>query len=412
MSNDTVTATTTEFSGMEQVEKENLVQLENLNKRFQDKPFVDEPDIVQLLNIPEDQTSNVRVFDEIPGLQLVHYLSSGNEKISHLRGVVVTTNETPPRVVCKSFPFTPEYLTTDFKMSDEEVSSATCTNGFEGTILRVFCYNEKWYLSTHKKINGRSSRWNSPTFGELFNDCLGQDKDAQTDFSMFNPNHCYVFLMSHVQNSLVCKHVENVLHHIVTYDTANSMAVVTDEKINHPSIRYPEQLKFSTRDEVVEYVDKMDSKIHSGLILFLKNGEVCKVINKDYHNKRQIRGNEPNLRIRYLQLEKIKGLSPQNLVDLLPEHKEIFDHIANDRQRLVQQLYNDFEFRYIRGNYLRLPREEFFFLEEIASMDLGTRGRLLSNEQKETVKWSISKKLELTSPRIINALIRNINSEF
>ncbi len=396
------------WADISELEAENERQLQSMNVKFEGKPGISNTSMLSLLGVPQSQADNVRIFDEHPnGLQLVHYISSANKAVNHLRGVIVASAEMPPRIVCKSFPYTPEYKSDEFTMDDEMVASARLVPGYEGTILRVFFYDGEWYISTHKKINGKLSRWSSPTFGELFNECLGYDKDAHTDLSFLNPDYCYVFMMSHPQNSLVCKIPQPILYHIVSYDTRNNMQVV-NEPIHHPRITYTPQLLLKTADELRAHVDQMSWQIFSGVIMFLSDGTMCKVINREYYMKRQIRGNEPNLRIRYLQLAEIPGMSSKDLVDLLPEKKDFFDKVERDLQRLVHHLYGRYEYRYVNGNFLRLPREEFYFLEAFHVGHTGLKGKYLSPDQKNSLKEEIREKLEDCSPREINAMIKSM----
>ena len=391
------------------LEEDNMRQLDSLNKRFLTKPEVDNNEMLKLLGVPLDQSTFVRIFDECPnGLQLVHYISSTNDSVNHLRGVVVATHEKPQRVVCKSFPYTPEYTSKDFKMDDETIAKSKAIEGYEGTILRVFYYEDHWYISTHKKINGKSSRWSSPTFGELFNECLGLSRNEEPTFDTLNPNYCYVFLMSHPQNSLVCKNKNSILYHVITYDVQDNMNVV-DHLLDHPSILYPKILNLKTSQEVSNHVNSMSWEDYSGVILFLPDGKMCKVVNFDYYTKRQIRGNEPNLRIRYFQLEKIKGMSSKSLVNILPEKKDFFQKIDKDYRQLVSYIYGCFEYRYINGNFLRLPREEYYLMQDINSYNPNIKGSFLNNDQKNIIKNQILKRLQMSSPRELNAMIKHMS---
>ena len=56
-------------------------------------------------------------------------------------------------------------------------------------------------------------------------------------------------------------------------------------------------------------------------------------------------------------LEKLNG-SAQDLVDILPEKKDFFDRVERNRRQLVNNLYLKFEYRYIKGKFLKLEREQ------------------------------------------------------
>ena len=344
---DTVSKGKENWADIMECEEENLKQLGKLNKKFLSKPEITDPIILKLLNVPEDQSSFVRIFDEYPnGLQLVHYISSSNDHVNHLRGVIVATSENPPRVVCKSFPYTPEFLSNVFDMSDEDIAKSVAFEGHEGTILRVFYYDKQWYVSTHKKINGTMSRWSSPTFGELFKECWGMvNKDDEFDFSILNQDYCYVFLMSHPLNRLVCEQNSPALFHVATYDTINNMKDI-NVQLSNSMVSYPIVLNFGTKKEVIDYVNTMTWSKYSGIILYSPDGKMCKVVNSDYYYRRQIRGNEPNLKLRYLQLERMDKIKPSELIELLPEKKDYFKKVDRDDMSWLTITFDDEKYKH------------------------------------------------------------------
>jgi len=408
---DIKTEETKDIEDMEELEEENKQQLAHLNNLFLLKPEILDDAILKLLNISKDDSSSARVFDTNPnGLSLIHYVSSSNENVNHLRGVIVATNENPPRVVCKSFPYTPEILSKDFNMDEEIISKSKIMEGYEGTILRVFHYADEWFISTHKKIDGKSSRWSSPTFGSLFKECMGLTANEELSFDHLNKNYCYVFLMSHPKNSLVCENDKAMLYHIVTYDSSDDMKIA--EQNAQPKVErteYPTYVRdLNTSDDVTSYVDKMPWNKFSGLVLFLPDGKMCKVINNDYYTKRQIRGNEPNLRIRYFQLETMKNMSSNDLVTLLPNKAQFFKKIKKDIETLVHYLYKNYEFAFINGNFKKLAREEFVFMKHLNIKNFKLKGTVLTTEQKQMIKNQIKQDLDLCSPITINAMIRHM----
>ena len=152
-----------------------------MKQRFLNKPTLSDlfdadkvKAICKLIWISDaDSETNIRVFDQVDedNLILLHYLDP-EPSVYHVRGLVV--DHSTLEVVGQSFPFTEE-------LSPEELSPKICkqdpncddeqpirgdindyyiTHAYEGTILRLFQgrTTKKWYLSTHKKINGRKSR--------------------------------------------------------------------------------------------------------------------------------------------------------------------------------------------------------------------------------------------------------------
>lgn len=393
---------------LQELENQNIQQNESMNKRFLEKPPLNPNDteLLNVLNVPPQDAQNVKVFDELPnGLKLYHYIDHKNKNTSHVRGIVVATAEDHPRVVCQSFPYTVEVTTKNLDLSNEDVKTSVIMNGYEGTLLRVFHYAGVWYLSTHKKINGKMSRWNSPTFGELFCECW----KSNFDFSILNRDYCYVFLMSHPQNSLVCVNPRPLLYHIQTFDFLKNEKVTS--QIDHPNVAYPKTSHFETCEDLKKYVNEMSWQTYSGVIVFLENGNVMKVMNEEYHIHRQIRGNEPNLRSRYFQLSKIEGMRSEDLLKVLPNKREFFERCERDKYNLVRYLYDIFEYRHINGKYLRLPKEENYFLGKMFDEEFSNlKGQFLDKPTKNNIRSEIQKRLnENVPPHILSVMIKHMN---
>ena len=70
--------------------------------------------------------------------------------------------------VFSNLPFTPEYVTTVLP-DIENIFEYTFSNSYEGAIIRVFYFKDKWFYSTHRKLDAFKSRWSSKeTFGDTF----------------------------------------------------------------------------------------------------------------------------------------------------------------------------------------------------------------------------------------------------
>lgn len=412
---------------------EENAQAQFMERKFLEKPRVTDEKLINLLELSTSSLSNVRIFDEKDGLRLVHYLDSSDENTNHLRGVVV---DSTPKIVCRSFPYTPEFLVSEHELSDETVSQSKVVPAFEGTVLRVFNHNDEWYISTHKKINGKNSRWGfSPTFGTLFSECWGVDEESQElNFSQLSKNRCYIFFMSHPHNGIVCQNASPTLYHIATYE--NNQQV--DEHIERPNVKYQEQKTFETVDQLNQFVNSLSWREFSGAVVFLPNNKMCKIVNQEYFTKRQIRGNESNLRIRFFELFQ-KGVA-EKLEEILPEKKEYFEKCREDYTKLKEHLFQHFDFRHVKRNYLVVPQQEHNFLQNLIQTETGNR--LLYNLQltyreyqivdrqkfsserdaklqdiknrrvdfENEARQLINKKLQDSTPRDLNAMIKYMNN--
>jgi hypothetical protein len=95
-----------------------------------------------------------------------------DELVKSCRGIAFSGEE----LIFKGFPYTYEYTQ---KKNHDAINNLLSNNlcsiydSFEGTLLRMFCYNNKWYLSTNRKLDANKSKWGSKTtFGEYFKQAL------------------------------------------------------------------------------------------------------------------------------------------------------------------------------------------------------------------------------------------------
>lgn len=431
-----------EESRSSSLEPQNEKQVAYMKNLFFNKPKVTNKFVLSALHLSDEQAEKVRVFDEMTvqgsewTLQLIHYLDSEDYTVNHIRGIVVASFGNQAKIVCQSFPYTQECVVDDnegcngscedgtetgAETNDSETNvcqnciefpQAVFVNAFEGTILRVFWFEGQWFVSTHKKINGRNSKWASPTFGALFNECLTGDRKTEADYDAIglNRNLCYVFLLTHPENTLVCDCESPKVYHLMTYDFPNHTSVsLADSKITHDGIAYATAMQFQNEDEVFNYVKEQNYKKYSGVVAIFRGGSMVKFVSRAYVNKRLLRGNEPSVAVRYLQLLQIKNSSyAQELEELCPNKKGAFEKILEEKACLVDYLYHLFFTRHIQGQFFRLPQAEHHFLETICGLNAELKYAGSIDEQVETnVREQIRQHLENVVVRNVYQMIKN-----
>lgn len=381
--------------------------------RFLEKPKISSLDeqisnkVFELLEVSPEEDSNLRIFDQIPedSLILIHYLEP-TETCKHIRGIVIDVEN--EKIVAKSFPYTDDILITD----KEQLSTISLKDNYEvtkaceGTILRIFQgkISKKWYISTHRKINGRRSRWSGPTFGEMFDSIWGEE-----DFSKyFESGYCYIFLLSHIENRLVCKVPETRLIHVQTYQERDSnLSISSFCKKNHPNVKSKEVLELGNNlEDLTKFASNLDWREYSGILITTyteENGyrtiDNCwKLVTPEYYERRGIRGNEPNLKLRYLQLRQNddEDADVSSIRKLFPEKEELFNTVESQLKELPAFLENYYIERYREGNFMILPKETHILLENT---------RLNFNFQL-SIKENLQNHLKVSKGRYLNAMIR------
>lgn len=394
-------------------------------------------DIFKLFNIDPQDDANYRIVDSKSGygLYLLHSVKNTDNLI---RGTVISVQE-DIKVKCISFPFTEEISATDFESSPtiqlEFNEQIMTTVADEGTIIRVFWADSilpiaisdknenngtntdtppssgsdslpkgRWYRSTSRKIDGTSSRWSGPAFGKLFDELwpsdIPYDRYLQRD-------SCYVFLLSHPENRIVCKIEKPLLKLVAIYQFPNNKTVfVSPESVfpavdeNRPFV-LSRNLKIANRIDLIRVAKEQDWQVSSGILYHNPvTNECIKIMPNKYVEMRPIRGNVPSLRLRYLEL-KAENKS-QLLRNLYPEKADFFDNIDDQSKVLLDYLVLLYKKRFLKNEYIRVPQQEYYIITK--------------THEKYREEYSIEKNvkyiLSSSTPRQINAMIKHMSATF
>lgn len=246
----------------------------------------------------------------------------------------------------------------------------------EGALIRMFYFNNKWYISTHRKLNAFRSKWAcKESFGTMFKKALSHLEETNEEFrkrigsgednvltrfqNTLDTEKQYMFLVRHSQkNRIVCQAPEHdTTYHVGTFVNGK---LTFDENINVP---YPDRHYFSNTSELIECVSNTDITSVQGIICFSQGMNQIKILNKEYINLFKIRGNEPSIKFRYLHVRmKPNELSALNY--LYPEMTEQFDEIENMLYAIARNIYNAYVQRFIKKKFVTMPTEDYIVMRE------------------------------------------------
>jgi hypothetical protein len=325
----------------------------------------------------EELGNRVRATDTDGDLELFCYTKCSqddSELLKSCRGIVFNGTE----IVMQAFPYTVEIPCTKTELIDEkiDVDKFTFFESHEGALIRMFHFNNKWYTSTHRKLNAFRSKWASrESFGTMFKKALTHMEETNEKFKnrvgsgednvltrfqeTLDKEKQYMFLVRHSQeNRIVCQAPEHeTVYHVGTFVNGK---LNFDEDI---AIPYPERHVFSDTREVVEFVQNADITSIQGIICFSEGQNQIKILNQEYIDLFNIRGNEPSIKFRYLQVRmKPKQLSA--LSYLYPEMTEQFDEIENMLYSVARNIYNAYVQRFIKKKFVTMPTEDYIVMRE------------------------------------------------
>jgi hypothetical protein len=325
----------------------------------------------------------IRICETADDLSLYHYKTvdeNSDPLLKQVRGIVF---DSQGNLVMRGFPYTPEYThdTPNLQSKLGDITKYKITLSFEGTILRVFCHKGVWHVSTHRKLSANSSYWavRSVSFEDLFRQAIDNilqqsssplktfmmqkgvlEFNYETFFHALDKSKQYMFLLSPVgENRIVSATYSNVplILHVGTF--VNQIFTL-DDFIGLP---IPQPIKFNSIEEMTTYVTGIHPLQAQGVLLMSPEG-FFKVTSRMYTFLHELRGNQSNLELRYIELYN----EPDRLktfVQLYPEFNHRFSNIEEKLNTLVKTIHNAYISRFISKKLTFLPQPQFFFLMKV-----------------------------------------------
>ena len=380
------------------------------------------------------QNEFMKVTDENEQIKIWNYTGPNKEQFYNLRGYI-TNHEN--KLICPSFGHTEELSIKDEeKIEKLEVENYNWFYSSEGTLCRLYNYEGQWYLSTHKKLSAHDSRWSCKySFGELFEQSLSilfpeQENVFDWFCSQLDTETVYYFLLRcNSQNRIICN-VSSIKDNqrcifIGKYNNGN---YILNEKNDENSLlnQFSTSIKVDIdKNNLTNSINEIDPFLYQGVIGFQIEDEgkkihVIKILNDDYKNWMNVRGNNPNLRFRYLEVRQDKEMV-EKLYKLYPKYSEMFDDFEEILYKVARKIYSAYIERYIKNKYITLPKEEYillkkchdWFLENKKQNKVFTRKVVeFLNQESALNLYKMIKRYQMEQKNTSNVYGENLSSEF
>lgn len=326
------------------------------------------------------------IVDTFEDLKLYHFdkcENTSSKSVKELRGNIYDFAD---KLVCKTFPFVSEYTKDEWKKIERNEKNVEYFKAVEGTLVRLYIYNNKWHLSTHKKINAFDSYWGSnDSYGTMFIQALkyhfmneNEEKEMEVEneshiFDRFceklNPDHVYAFILTPNNDSrIVCEVFESPVFYVCgVFDKDGKYLGLIDENIDKLNLYTLE--KVNNFDEI----DNINHFEHPGLIMYKTNDdgsidEIVKIITNDYAKLAKLRNNQSNIKYRYFELRNNQNSSLENykmFADFLALYKNRdrdFKSFESDYLRLNELVFDEYRSRHVNKNFKMLGKHLHFIL--------------------------------------------------
>jgi hypothetical protein len=297
----------------------------------------------------------------------------------------------------------------------------------EGTLIRIFNIEGKWYVSTNRRLNAFNSKWagKTTTFGVSFADAVrrlvddevyeeeeesleSRKKNAKEYLTKMCEKNLdvskkYMFLLKPcAEERIVCNPSNSILN-IGVFDSSNNLYLDEDVSFEGCVVPRPEKFQFKTFSNMIERLDAVDITATQGFIAIQEGKIHYKIFNDRYNYLFSLRGNVSSIRFRYLELAHLvatcKGYTEEHIRDFLKLYPE-FDPVPLQNfiwNVVVDDLHKKYMDVYVMKKLQTVPQKIMDMLTKIH--DCYRRSRV------RTDKTRIQDVLIFQKPSLVNQLI-------
>ena len=317
----------------------------------QEVPVVDQevPEVDQEVPVGDQEVPEVD--QEVPVVdQEVLEVDQGVPEVDQLQGLdveklkkqcngVIFEKQTN-KVVCMSHSKIEELdsfsKVVDLVKSNDNIRIEYCE---DGTLVRLYNYGGIWRAATTRCIDASDSFWTSnKNFDTMFWETFDRGLLVAMD-----PNFTYMFILLHRENRIVVKHTVNMLVYISRVHNQQKFEDFSNQFKNVYGIKRPKIMNEYDFNTLSNNLANFDCKFKRGIVVkvFEKNTGEWNLYKYDFNMYsiiKSIRGNVPQIRMRYLELLS-KPESLQLLEKFYTEHNFMFTFIKASILKLVKTVY-------------------------------------------------------------------------
>lgn len=318
----------------------------------------------------------------------------------------------------------------------------------EGTLLRVFNINGKWYTSTNRRLDAFNSKWaaKTTTFGIHFADAVRENIRAVNDDEFFEDEEDkkleerkqdargylneiyeasldkgkkYMFLLEPCKEErIVCLTNSPRFFNIGVFDKDNNLSLDEDVMLGGYEVPRPQELVFEDMRDMLYALDNIDFKRIQGFIAIQSDDKHFKILNNQYKYYFGLRNNTSSIRFRYLQLEHqntminlglgVNQQTTSQTKQMLNDFCAMYDFnpqpvLEYIWMRIVGDLFQKYQQRYIRKMPdTSLTEKQDTMLKEIHRHFIES---LRAGNRRPTDKTRIMDILSMQKPTTLNQLI-------
>lgn len=225
---------------------------------------------------------------------------------------------------------------------------------YEGSLLRIFYFQDKWNVATSRKLSAFESKWGSVTsFGELFQEYL--KKDYNTTFELFceslSVEYNYYFLFT--SEAVFYIHSSSTSTLRLMYIKDKSGNLIFDDILGVPKFEY------FTMQEMKEKYEKNEIL---GIVLENQTERYC-LFSENYQSKKKVYGNNKFLAARILELTDEE--EKKKFLEYFPQSSKYFDLIHQSKLAFCKNAHRVYVQRYIQKNFVEVDPSLNHFVKSL-----------------------------------------------
>ena len=318
-----------------------------------------------LKQVLESEPYNLKIKEDIetPELFLIYNTDKSDLSLKIVRecnGIILEKNTF--KILCYTFD-----KCTDIETFDKNINldDLYIERAIEGTLVRLFYYNNTWRLSTKKCINAYESKWLSDkNFGLLFQECINYNEIIPN----LDINYCYSFIITHPENKMVVRYIEPKAYHISTRDLTNLSEIdvnINVTKIIREFINKNNLEEFINNNITNQTVLNINTLINfEGYIFIDSNYNRQKVRTPIFNKIRNLWGNTNNRFYRYLELRNDVNLLNEYITYFVDDKEQFLEH-EKRVGLLAQSILEIYVSKHIKKNDVKIP---YFFSKIIYNL--------------------------------------------
>ena len=282
-----------------------------------------------------------------------------NNKIYHiLKYNKCNLNENPELGLCRSIIFSngeinvfspPKSITFDSFKNKYNIQEVFCEEIIEGTMINLFYDKEKtcWNIATKSSVGGKIKYFqDQPKFNELFEEICDF---LNLDLEDFDKNFMYSFVMQHPKNRIVLPSPAMKLYLISIYKIQNlEIEEIPRENYNLLNMNkifcklwFPYRFMSESYERLQNDFGSLNTHIYCiGIMIKSYDGNRTKIINPNYKNIKDLKGNNSKLQYQYMCLRKDNKV--KDYLFYFPEAKNDFSKFRKQIHDYTNELFTNY----------------------------------------------------------------------